>query len=293
VPISLEQLILLIRVGAFRFSQNSKANLLWEAQLRRPRFNKKNSPVLFDTNPKDIELPDFPQNALEDMYDEMEIMGFPLRPPFAFLGKVPEGSLQGGFGPEHLGKTVQVLGYLVTRKMVRTVNGKLMQFANFLDPVATWIDVTIFPPETEQYPLSGRAIYNITGKVVQEFGVYSMEATKVQRLPLQADPRHDASILEPQNSIPRSADQNARGSRVKYQDLCQVRANNFESSMSKQHILHLNIPDLPVSVERLHDKRLHNKPLVVGGFSGRSLVDSCSAEARACGIRPGQKLKMA
>ncbi|MEZ4686752.1 MAG: hypothetical protein R3B47_12000 [Bacteroidia bacterium] len=63
--------------------------------------------------------------------------------------------------------------------------------------------------------------------------------------------------------------------------------------MPTSHILHLNIPDLPVAVERLHDRRLAGKPVVVGGFAGRSLVDSCSAEARACGIRPGLKLKMA
>jgi DNA polymerase-4 len=63
--------------------------------------------------------------------------------------------------------------------------------------------------------------------------------------------------------------------------------------MAKSHILHLSIPDFPVAVERLHDHRLRGKPVVVGGFSGRALVDSCSAEARSCGIRPGLKLKMA
>jgi DNA polymerase III alpha subunit len=191
VPVSMEQLTLLIRVGAFRFTKKTKAHLLWEAQLRKPRFNKPGAAVLFNTEPKEFELPEFPQHPLEDMYDEMELMGFPLNPPFCFLEKPPEGTLQGGFGPEHLGKTVQVMGYLVTRKMVRTVHGELMQFANFLDPVATWLDVTIFPPETEKYPLSGRAIYLITGKVVQEFRVYSMEATEVKRLALRADPRYN------------------------------------------------------------------------------------------------------
>ncbi|MFK7972374.1 MAG: hypothetical protein AB8F95_18540 [Bacteroidia bacterium] len=64
-------------------------------------------------------------------------------------------------------------------------------------------------------------------------------------------------------------------------------------SNHQNHILHLSIPNLPVAVERLHDKRLHHKPVVVGGFSGRSLVDSCSAEARAFGVRPGTRLSMA
>ncbi|MFK7972373.1 MAG: DNA polymerase III subunit alpha [Bacteroidia bacterium] len=221
VPISIEQLTLLIRVGAFRFTGQSKANLLWEAHLRKPRFAKADAPVLFDTRPRDMVLPDFPSNELEDMYDEMEILGFPLRPPFEHLVQYPEGTLQGGFQPAHLGKTAQVVAYLVTRKMVRTVHGDLMQFANFIDPVATWIDVTIFPPETEKYPLSGRAAYLITGKVVEEFGVYSMEATEIERLALKPDPRladhtpqasqHEIEPPEPHSSSQHSQPSGGRG----------------------------------------------------------------------------------
>lgn len=224
VPISIEQLTLLIRIGAFRFTKKSKANLLWEANLRKPRFAKPDAPVLFNTEDKDITLPDFPKNELEDMYDEMEIMGFPLRPPFEHLVNIPNGTIQGGFQSEHLGKTVEVLGYLVTRKMVRTIHGDLMQFTNFLDPVATWIDVTVFPPETDAYPLSGRAVYLITGKVVQDFGVYSLEATHIQRIALQTDPRladatphasqHEIEPSETQTHPPSQHPRPSRGRRA-------------------------------------------------------------------------------
>lgn len=58
-------------------------------------------------------------------------------------------------------------------------------------------------------------------------------------------------------------------------------------------MLHLVIPNFPVAVERLHDARLTGKPVVIGGFSGRARVSSCSLEALQSGIRPGMKLSMA
>ena len=58
-------------------------------------------------------------------------------------------------------------------------------------------------------------------------------------------------------------------------------------------ILHLDLDTFFVSVERLLDSRLHNKPILVGGLSDRGVVAACSYETRGYGIHSGMPMKMA
>ena len=82
--VGLEQLNYLISVGAFRFTGKSKKHLLWEANF----LQKKNKPdlhvghALFEDEPMEFSLPELIDNPLDDLYDEMEILGFPLSNPF-------------------------------------------------------------------------------------------------------------------------------------------------------------------------------------------------------------------
>ena len=71
---------------------------------------------------------------------------------------------------------------MVTRKSTRTKRGDAMAFGTFLDKEGKWIDTTHFPNVLAQFPFYGRACYLITGKVVEEFGFYSLEVTKMQKL---------------------------------------------------------------------------------------------------------------
>lgn len=48
-----------------------------------------------------------------------------------------------------------------------------------------------------------------------------------------------------------------------------------------------------VSVERLHNKTLHNKPLLIGGMGDRAVVASCSYEARCFGVHSAMPMKQA
>ena len=48
-----------------------------------------------------------------------------------------------------------------------------------------------------------------------------------------------------------------------------------------------------VSVERLIDSRLKDRPLLVGGISDRGVVAACSYETRSYGIHSGMPMKMA
>ncbi|MEX0289825.1 MAG: DNA polymerase IV [Flavobacteriaceae bacterium] len=58
-------------------------------------------------------------------------------------------------------------------------------------------------------------------------------------------------------------------------------------------ILHLDLDTFFVSVERLLDSRLRNKPILVGGLSDRGVVAACSYETRGFGIHSGMPMKMA
>lgn len=58
-------------------------------------------------------------------------------------------------------------------------------------------------------------------------------------------------------------------------------------------ILHLDLDTFFVSVERLLDTRLQDKPVVVGGLSERGVVAACSYETRRFGVYSGMPMQMA
>ncbi len=58
-------------------------------------------------------------------------------------------------------------------------------------------------------------------------------------------------------------------------------------------ILHLDLDTFYVSVERLINSELRNKPLLVGGVSDRGVVAACSYETRGFGVHSGMPMKMA
>ncbi len=58
-------------------------------------------------------------------------------------------------------------------------------------------------------------------------------------------------------------------------------------------IVHMDLDSFFVSVERLLDRRLENRPVLIGGTSGRGVVASCSYEARSFGIHSAMPMKLA
>lgn len=62
--------------------------------------------------------------------------------------------------------------------------------------------------------------------------------------------------------------------------------------MSKT-ILHIDLDTFYVSVERLNNRELKYKPLLVGGTGDRGVVAACSYETRGFGVHSGMPMKMA
>ena len=63
--------------------------------------------------------------------------------------------------------------------------------------------------------------------------------------------------------------------------------------MEERTIVHLDLDSFFVSVERLQNDALKGKPVIIGGFSDRSVVASCSYEARRFGIHSAMPVRMA
>jgi len=61
----------------------------------------------------------------------------------------------------------------------------------------------------------------------------------------------------------------------------------------QRSILHMDLDTFFVSVERLLDSRLNNRPVLIGGTSDRGVVASCSYEARKFGVHSAMPMKLA
>jgi len=203
VAISLEQLVLLIRAGAFRFTKMGKKALLWKAHFLLGHTKKtKPETTLFQPKPREFELPVLLTEDHEDAFDQMELFGFPLCNPFELLtaNSIPEKTdLVASKFHDFIGKEIIVMGYLIHIKKTTTSNGKSMFFGTFLDREGSFLDTVHFPPYTEKYPFRGKGVYRVRGILIEEFGAMTIEVREMHMMPMIQDPRYsDISVYEKQ-----------------------------------------------------------------------------------------------
>lgn len=188
---SVEQLQILIRIDAFRFTGKNKRQLLWEGHLvQQPAGGEHQTEELFNVGSTHYELPELSYDPIEDVYDEMELLGFPVSKNYFELLKTDfRGDCMARQLIDQVGKKVRMVGSFVTTKPVRTKRGDMMAFGTFLDVEGKFFDTVHFPPSLKQHPFTGSGVYLILGKVVEEFGFPSLEVEKMARLPIRPDPR--------------------------------------------------------------------------------------------------------
>jgi DNA polymerase-3 subunit alpha len=223
LPVGLEQLILLIRTGAFQFTHKSKKELLWEAHFYlRNRKTQSNQLQLFSMKIKHFNLPSFSYHSVEDAYDELELLGFTVscqlfdliqlsfvenelkNQPVLFTNNLPDEHKV--FGKtilarqmvEFADKNIWMLGLLVTIKNVITINSEQMQMVTFFDIENNFFDSVHFPSTLKKYRLTGHGIYLLYGKISVEYGFPNLIVEKMIKVPLIEDVRFaDFTLTEP------------------------------------------------------------------------------------------------
>lgn len=191
VSIGMEQATILIKINAFRFTKRNKRELLWEAYMKINKVSfEENVYTLFRSPTVNYKTPSLPNTALEDAFDEIELLGFPLCNPFDLLLEPSHNPLRAAVLHQYVGKQVTIEAYLVTVKRTRTTRGDNMYFGNFLDRDGHFVDTVHFPPVANQYRFHGKGIYSITGKVVEEFDCITIEVSKMEHLAIIQDPRY-------------------------------------------------------------------------------------------------------
>ncbi|KAB1070017.1 DNA polymerase III subunit alpha [Tamlana haliotis] len=199
VPLAIEQVSILIKIDGFRFTGVNKRELLWEAHLKIRKVVIENRAVsLFQTEKIHYKMPALSSTLLENTFEELELLGFPLCSPFKLLEQPPNTVFLASDLLSFIGKTVTVSGYLVTTKYTVTKNQKVMYFGTFLDRKGHFIDTVHFPPVARQFPFRGKGVYTLTGKALEEFGCVHIEVSSMYKNAVMQDPRY----VEPQKQIP-------------------------------------------------------------------------------------------
>jgi DNA polymerase-3 subunit alpha len=188
--IQLEQAIILIRLGALRFTGSNKKELLWEVHnYLGSKTIPKQSSELFHTEAKEFYLPELESSNVEDAYNELELLGFPLTMDMFDLVKTSyRGNVMANDLNKHIGKTIRAVGNYVCEKPVRTKNNKKMWFGTFLDIEGNFMDTVHFPLSSPSYPFRGKGCYLIEGKVVDDNGSPSIDVKKFAKLGIRDNP---------------------------------------------------------------------------------------------------------
>ncbi|APG60974.1 DNA polymerase III subunit alpha [Christiangramia salexigens] len=190
VYISIEQLSILLKINAFRFTGMDKHHLLWKAYFKVSKSKPDTGQaVLFKPKHRDFELPEFEYSRLVEAYDQMELLGFPLCSHFELLKHPMQRSVTAKDLIHHTGKEVQIYGNLITVKKTSTSNGKYMYFGTFYDPEGDIFDTVHFPDIAVKYPMRSKGIYLCRGIVVNELDYISISIKWISRQETMSDPR--------------------------------------------------------------------------------------------------------
>jgi DNA polymerase-3 subunit alpha len=181
--VSREQITLLIRIGALRFTGMTRQELMWNKNAFLKTHKESTvQEVLFQLPEVPTELPPLDYLPLEEVYDQMELLGFPLVSPFELLKDRDKGTFLAKDLKAMAGKVVTIKGYYAAKKHVRTKRGDMMNFGTWLDEAGHWFDTTHFSKSLDKYPFRGKGVYLIQGKVVLDFDFPMVEVFTMEKM---------------------------------------------------------------------------------------------------------------
>lgn len=183
-----------IYAGALRSIRKNKGQLIIEAKRYFNHEPKKSTELtLFNDIPKAFTYEIEEGDMYEDVFDEMESLGYPVTvSPFNLLKTNYRGSTFAKDIHKLENKIVKMVGYLVSIKDVPITNkdGKTkMNFGTWIDVYGHYFDTVHFPASLKNWPFTGLGCYLMLGKVVIDYDFPSIEIQKMEKLPMIDDPR--------------------------------------------------------------------------------------------------------
>ena len=194
IPIGIEGIQLLIFIGAFRFTGQTKNQLLVIARLILVNFKPENRNMMLLQEPvKEYNLPVLERSPFEDAFDEIELLSFPVScSPFDLLQTKYRGDILSKNLLEYHKKKVKMLAYLISRKQVPTKMGT-MYFGTWIDAEGHFFDTAHFPNSLKQYPFQGGGCYLLLGTVEVDYHFPTITIVKMAKMPFIPDPRYSNS----------------------------------------------------------------------------------------------------
>jgi len=191
VNISIEQLTILVRIDAFRFTGMDKQELLWNS-IFKVNSNKEKTiqSKLFTLKHKNFVLPKFRTSWVENAYDEIELLGFPICSFFRLISHDISDGLLAENMSKNESKALLIYGELVTTRYNKTSKGELMRLSTFIDSKGKYFDVVHFSNTVNKYPINGMGIYSCYGTINKQFDFCSMTTIWSKKLSIIKDPRN-------------------------------------------------------------------------------------------------------
>jgi DNA polymerase-3 subunit alpha/error-prone DNA polymerase len=194
IPIGIEGIQILIFIGAFRFTGQTKNQLLVIARLILVNFKPENRNLMLLQEPvKEYTLPVLERSPFEDAFDEIELLSFPVScSPFDLLQTKYRGTVLAKDLLKHHKRTVKMLAYLISRKHVPTNRGTMF-FGTWIDAEGEFFDTAHFADSLQKYPFLGGGCYLLLGTVEVDYHFPTITITKMAKMPFIPDPRYSNS----------------------------------------------------------------------------------------------------
>ena len=192
VAVGLESLQTFIFVGAFRFTNQSKSQLIVAARMLLINHKPQNQNYLLLQEPlKEFILPTVQRSVFEDAFDEIELLSFTVScSVFDLLQTKFRGAVVAKTLINFINKEVKLVAYLVSIKQVPTKLG-MMFFGTWIDVDGAYFDTAHFPKSVVQYPFMGGGCYLLLGTVAVDYHFPTITVTKMAKMPFVPDPRYE------------------------------------------------------------------------------------------------------
>jgi DNA polymerase III alpha subunit len=192
INIGIESVQTLIFIGAFRFTGKPKSELIVRARQLLVNYKPENkTPLLIQAVKKAYKLPILQRSVLEDAFDEIELLSFPVScSPFDLLQTKYRGDVLAKDLLQYVNREVRMLAYLVSTKQVPTKKG-MMYFGTWIDVAGNYFDTAHFPKSLQQYKFQGGGCYLLLGTVMVDYHFPTITIKKMAKMPFIPDPRYE------------------------------------------------------------------------------------------------------